>query len=342
MHPGPEPIGVFVKAVAFAADKHRNQRRKDDEASPYINHPIALANVLANEGGVTDVAVLSAAVLHDTIEDTETTSAELTAIFGPQVTAIVLEVTDDKTLEKDVRKQLQIEHAPHLSREAKLVKLADKICNLRDILASPPADWSPERKQVYFGWAAQVVAGVRGVHPELEAVFDGLVTTMPNSADIHLKPEVPVKVHQGDLMQYKKGDRVKHPKKPEWGIGQVLADSTDGTIRIFFAQAGEKTLALDFVHPELLSSDVASSPILDRLDPIAQPAKDAKGKVLCANCGAPTQFGDTANPKRYRLGWCEPCFKHSQRTFEDKSTGEKRYYDELRTIDGIKSRYSPH
>ena len=170
-----DPIGVFVKAVAFAADKHRTQRRKDADASPYINHPIALANVLANEGGVTDVVVLSAAVLHDTIEDTNTTAEELTAIFGAKITATVLDVTDDKSLDKHVRKQRQIEHAPHISKEAKLVKLADKICNLRDILASPPADWSRERKQGYFDWAAKVVAGVRGVHPELEAVFDGLL-----------------------------------------------------------------------------------------------------------------------------------------------------------------------
>ncbi len=170
-----DPIGVFVKAVAFAADKHRTQRRKDADASPYINHPIALANVLANEGGVTDVVVLSAAVLHDTIEDTNTTAEELTAIFGAKITATVLDVTDDKSLDKHDRKQRQIEHAPHISKEAKLVKLADKICNLRDILAAPPADWSPERKQGYFDWAAKVVAGVRGVHPELEAVFDGLL-----------------------------------------------------------------------------------------------------------------------------------------------------------------------
>ena len=175
MHQHSDPIGVFVKAVAFAADKHRTQRRKDADASPYINHPIALANVLANEGGVTDVVVLSAAVLHDTIEDTNTTAEELTAIFGPKITATVLDVTDDKSLDKHDRKQRQIEHAPHISKEAKLVKLADKICNLRDILAAPPADWSPERKQGYFDWAAKVVAGVRGVHPELEAVFDGLL-----------------------------------------------------------------------------------------------------------------------------------------------------------------------
>jgi len=170
----PSPLAALVQAVAFAADKHRNQRRKDAEASPYINHPIALANVLANEGGVQDVTVLCAAVLHDTIEDTETTGDELRALFGDQVASVVLEVTDDKLLDKAVRKQLQIEHAPHISPQAKLVKLADKISNLRDILASPPADWSPERKQAYFDWAAAVVAGLRGVHPGLEAVFDGL------------------------------------------------------------------------------------------------------------------------------------------------------------------------
>lgn len=166
--------GSFIKAVAFAAEKHRNQRRKDADASPYINHPIALANVLANEGGVVDATILCAAVLHDTIEDTETTADELRQQFGDKVTSIVLEVTDDKALAKEVRKEEQVRHAPHISTEAKLVKLADKICNLRDILASPPEDWSADRKQGYFEWAARVVAGLRGVHPGLEAVFDGL------------------------------------------------------------------------------------------------------------------------------------------------------------------------
>lgn len=168
-------LGQFVKAIAFAADKHRNQRRKDAEASPYINHPIALANVLANEGGVSDLTVLCAAVLHDTIEDTDTTADELKTAFGQDIASVVLEVTDDKSLSKEVRKQLQIEHVANISSAAKLVKLADKICNLRDILASPPADWSTERKDAYFSWAGNVVDGLRGVHPALERIFDQTV-----------------------------------------------------------------------------------------------------------------------------------------------------------------------
>jgi guanosine-3',5'-bis(diphosphate) 3'-pyrophosphohydrolase len=172
---GPETGVELIRAIAFAAGKHRDQRRKGRAASPYINHPIALARVLAVEAGIHDPLVLCSAVLHDTIEDTETTAAELANEFGPEVSAVVLEVTDDKTLEKHVRKRLQIEHAPHASRAAKLVKLADKICNLRDILEDPPPDWSPARKLEYFDWAARVIDGLRGVHPRLEALFDAVL-----------------------------------------------------------------------------------------------------------------------------------------------------------------------
>lgn len=168
-------INQFVSALAFSAHKHRDQRRKDVEASPYINHPIALVDVLVNEGGVLNWDVLCAALLHDTIEDTQTTAEELTKAFGKNVAAIVLEVTDDKTLPKAERKLKQIEHAARSSHEAKLVKLADKICNLRDILASPPANWDVKRKQEYFEWAAAVVAGIRGSNSKLEKIFDGLL-----------------------------------------------------------------------------------------------------------------------------------------------------------------------
>lgn len=172
-------MNKLVAAIAFAADKHRNQRRKDHEASPYINHPIALANVLANEAGIEDDLVLLAAMLHDTVEDTETTEQELAHLFGKEVADIVMEVTDDKSLPKTERKRLQIEHATHISRRAKLVKLADKICNLRDITKSPPADWSFERKQEYFDWSKAVVDGLRGVHPGLEALFDTAFEARP-------------------------------------------------------------------------------------------------------------------------------------------------------------------
>jgi len=168
-------IAAIVKAAQFASEKHRNQRRKDADASPYINHPLALANVLATEGGIDNPDVICAALLHDTIEDTKTTADELTNHFGPKVASIVLEVTDDKSLDKAVRKEEQVRHAPIISPEAKLVKLADKICNLRDILASPPADWSADRKRAYFDWAARVVNGLRGVHPGLELKFDDLL-----------------------------------------------------------------------------------------------------------------------------------------------------------------------
>lgn len=171
----------LLAAMAFAAHKHRDQRRKDESASPYINHPIALANFLANEGGIDDERVLIAAILHDTIEDTETTEQELVREFGQEIASIVLEVTDDKSLPKDERKRLQIEQAASLSRRAKLVKLADKVCNLRDIAETPPADWTLERRQEYFDWAKAVVDGLRGANPSLEHIFDETYKQRPKA-----------------------------------------------------------------------------------------------------------------------------------------------------------------
>ena len=165
-------ITLILRAAAFAAHKHRDQRRKDEAASPYINHPLTLASVLAVEGGVTDAATLCAALLHDTIEDTDTTGDELEREFGAEVRRLVEEVTDDRTLAKAERKQAQIEHAAHISHKAKLVKLADKIANLRDVASAPPAGWPLQRRQEYFDWARQVVDRLRGAHPVLEATFD--------------------------------------------------------------------------------------------------------------------------------------------------------------------------
>ncbi len=172
-------LPVVLKALAFAADKHRDQRRKDALASPYINHPIALANVLVREGEVTDADVLAAALLHDTVEDTQTTPAELRAAFGPAIAAIVEEVTDDKSLPKAERKRLQVEHAATMSAQAKLVKLADKICNLRDMADQPPSKWDLARRREYFEWAKAVIDRLRGAHPKLEALFDAAYARRP-------------------------------------------------------------------------------------------------------------------------------------------------------------------
>jgi len=165
-------IAALLKALHFAANKHRDQRRKDVEASPYINHPIEVAEVLARVGGVTDLVTLQGAVLHDTLEDTKTTPEELEAAFGAEVRRVVEEVTDDKRLPKAERKRLQIEHAPHLSARAKQIKLADKISNVRGVTQAPPADWPLARRQEYLNWTEQVVAGCRGCNAALEDFYD--------------------------------------------------------------------------------------------------------------------------------------------------------------------------
>lgn len=165
----------LLMAVAFAAEKHRHQRRKDAAASPYINHPIAVATTLAVEGSVTDEAILLAACLHDTVEDTDTTFEEIEEIFGTEVSNLVRNVTDDKSLEKALRKQLQIEHAATASDKVKQIKMADKICNIRDITTSPPKDWSLERRTEYLAWSQEVVSGCRGVNLSLEKAFDDAI-----------------------------------------------------------------------------------------------------------------------------------------------------------------------
>jgi guanosine-3',5'-bis(diphosphate) 3'-pyrophosphohydrolase len=161
-----------IMAARFAADKHRFQRRKGVDQEPYINHPLELLNLLANDANVSDPVVLLGALLHDTVEDTETTFEELATIFGDDVAQVVREVTDDKSLPKATRKQQQIEHARHLSGRAKLIKLADKTSNLRDLAKSPPSDWSVERRVQYCQWSKAVIDEIRGTHPQLEHLFD--------------------------------------------------------------------------------------------------------------------------------------------------------------------------
>ncbi len=168
-----ENTAKLLQAIKFAADKHRDQRRKGADQPPYINHLIEVAAQLAIVGKVADENILCAAVLHDTVEDTATTAEELAEIFGAKVSQIVMEVTDDKNLPKQDRKQKQVEHAAHLSIEAKQVKLSDKISNIREIGVDPPSDWNKQRKLDYAAWGEKVVdAGLRGVNADLEKLFD--------------------------------------------------------------------------------------------------------------------------------------------------------------------------
>lgn len=163
---------LILRAADFAARKHIAQRRKGADRRPYINHPVAVATLLAEVGGVTDARILAAALLHDTIEDTETSPAELASEFGTDISAMVLEVTDDKNLPAAERKSLQIQHASSLSHAARLIKLADKTSNVHDVAHNTPAEWTVERRHGYFLWAERVVDRIRGTNQALEARFD--------------------------------------------------------------------------------------------------------------------------------------------------------------------------
>jgi guanosine-3',5'-bis(diphosphate) 3'-pyrophosphohydrolase len=172
-------LRLFIRALQFAARKHRDQRRKDVESSPYINHPIVVASILAVEAGIEDTELLCAALLHDTVEDTDTTEQELIDAFGEKIASIVMAVSDDKSLEKEDRKRLQIEHARYLPPAASLVKVADKIANLRDVADAPPHDWPLERRQAYFDWAKAVVDAIPAVPPELLTLFAAAYARKP-------------------------------------------------------------------------------------------------------------------------------------------------------------------
>ncbi len=165
-------MGLILRAAHFAADKHRDQRRKGVRNTPYINHPLEVADRLNRIGGVEDVTVLAAAILHDTIEDTETTRAELASLFGNDIAALVAEVTDEPGLTQMQRKRQEIDHAAHLSTRAKMIKIADKTCNVADTITNPPGEWTLSRRRDYLVFAGMVADGCRGANPALDAEFD--------------------------------------------------------------------------------------------------------------------------------------------------------------------------
>jgi len=166
------PTLALSRALDYAARRHADQRRKGASAKPYINHLAEVAHLLAEATGGEDTNLVIAGLLHDAIEDTGATKGDIEKAFGADVASLVVAVTDDKSLPKAERKRRQVENAPGKTGRAKMLKIADKTSNLRDIAADPPADWPAERKREYVDWAGLVVEGCRGINSGLEQRFD--------------------------------------------------------------------------------------------------------------------------------------------------------------------------
>jgi len=175
------PVVALARAYHFAAAAHVHQRRKGAAAEPYMNHLTEVAELVAQATKGKDLEILIAAVLHDTVEDTETSLADLKEVFGERIAGLVAEVTDDKTLPKQTRKELQVEHAARASLGAQIIKLADKTSNLRSLASSPPQGWEEQRMRDYVRWAERVVAPCRSANASLAAEFDQAAAALQGS-----------------------------------------------------------------------------------------------------------------------------------------------------------------
>ncbi len=184
----PAALDSIFNAVIFAAQKHHGFIRKDGQNTPYIIHPLTVAHLIVNIGQVIEPSILIAAILHDTLEDTATQPTEIVELFGEEVLHLVLEVTDDKSLPKNRRKQLQIIHAANLSHPARIIKIADKLANCRDVLSSPPKGWSLKRCQDYIQWAADVVFQFQETNLPLETAFNQLLVEAETKLAFNLEP----------------------------------------------------------------------------------------------------------------------------------------------------------
>jgi (p)ppGpp synthase/HD superfamily hydrolase len=180
-----QDLSTILEAAHFAAQKHAAQRRKGAAGEPYVNHLLEVAQLVASAISEPDPNLVIAALLHDTVEDVGVSEDDLIQKYGPDVASLVMEVTDDKSLPKQERKRLQIEHAPKLTARAQVIKLADKISNLRAILISPPVDWSEQRRREYFIWAKQVAGALSHPNPILLSEFARTVALFENPIPAH-------------------------------------------------------------------------------------------------------------------------------------------------------------
>ena len=164
-----------LDGLSYAAECHQFQKRKNTKGTPYISHPIEVAESIITIGKVYDADIIIAALLHDTIEDTQATFHDIRARFGDKVEGYVREVTDDKSLSSAKRKKLQIIHAPQKSKGAAIVKLSDKLYNLNNLLRDPPVEWTRERIDQYFQWAQTVVDNLPDANKPLKEEVHNVV-----------------------------------------------------------------------------------------------------------------------------------------------------------------------
>ena len=176
---------AVLRAADAAARWHVHQRRKGAAHEPYMNHLLEVATLVAEATDGKDPELVVAALLHDAIEDQEVPRLVIAEVFGEGVAQLVEEVTDDKNLEKQERKRLQVENAHKKSQRAKMLKLADKTSNLRAIAASAPPDWSVKRRLEYVEWARQVAEGLVGVSEWLEQEFEKAARDAEQSVVFH-------------------------------------------------------------------------------------------------------------------------------------------------------------
>lgn len=172
MSPTDPPTAFLARAYAFAAARHAGQKRNAAGDEPYLHHLIEVANLLAYATDGADPILVAGGVLHDVLEDTPTTPEELSSLFGPEVAALVAEVTDPVGPTEAERRQRQVEHAPDLSTRGRLLKIADKTSNIRERLAARPPGKTDQEIRDYIDWGAAVVAGCRGLNEKLEDAFD--------------------------------------------------------------------------------------------------------------------------------------------------------------------------
>ena len=165
----------LTQALAFAAEAHANQRRKGAAQEPYLNHLVEVLDLVTQATGGDDVDLLIASLLHDVVEDTNVTEEELTESFGTRVAEIVQANSDDMSLPKDERRRKRIADMPRKAPDARIVKTADVISNIRAIVTSPPAGWTADRKLGYLDGCRQLIDAGRGANAALEKVFDQTV-----------------------------------------------------------------------------------------------------------------------------------------------------------------------